>query len=157
MLKYRQRDTGLIKSAAEIKVLHKNTSFSKVVDTFADLGWDKIVPVNMPPESSILKKVVEGTPALINNEWTQVWVEEDKFNTDEDGTKAEKEAAYQSEIDSVACASVRQDRNDRLGRTDWMALSDVIMPTEWATYRQELRNVPEQDGFPYDVNWPEKP
>ena len=27
----------------------------------------------------------------------------------------------------------------------------------WATYRQALRDVPEQDGFPEEVTWPSKP
>ena len=27
----------------------------------------------------------------------------------------------------------------------------------WATYRQALRDLPEQEGFPYNIQWPEKP
>lgn len=27
----------------------------------------------------------------------------------------------------------------------------------WRTYREQLRNVPEQDGFPFDITWPEQP
>lgn len=27
----------------------------------------------------------------------------------------------------------------------------------WRTYREQLRNVPEQDGFPFDITWPQQP
>ena len=32
-----------------------------------------------------------------------------------------------------------------------------IFNSEWAKYRQSLRDIPQQPGFPYDVVWPEKP
>jgi hypothetical protein len=37
-----------------------------------------------------------------------------------------------------------------------MALADRITD-EWRTYRQALRDLPAQDGFPTNVTWPEKP
>ena len=53
--------------------------------------------------------------------------------------------------------AVRNQRNRLLADTDWMALSDNTMTPEWATYRQALRDITEQTGFPYSVNWPTKP
>ena len=41
--------------------------------------------------------------------------------------------------------------------TDWTANSDVTMSGEMRTYRQALRDVPAQEGFPHDVTWPTKP
>ena len=41
--------------------------------------------------------------------------------------------------------------------TDWMALSDVTMSPERATYRQALRDVTDQVGFPDNVTWPIAP
>ena len=32
-----------------------------------------------------------------------------------------------------------------------------IFSSDMAKYRQELRDVPQQEGFPYDIKWPEKP
>lgn len=29
--------------------------------------------------------------------------------------------------------------------------------SEWSKYRQDLLDVPKQDGFPYEVEWPTKP
>ena len=53
--------------------------------------------------------------------------------------------------------SVRNRRNKLLTETDWMALSDVAMTAEMTTYRQALRDVTQQSGFPNTVVWPVKP
>ena len=54
---------------------------------------------------------------------------------------------------------LREERNRRLAETDWMANSDVTMSDAWKTYRQNLRDVPAQDGVTGldDVTWPTKP
>ena len=53
--------------------------------------------------------------------------------------------------------AVRNQRNRLLQDTDWMALSDNTMSEAVTTYCQALRDVPDQDGFPFDVVWPTKP
>ena len=53
--------------------------------------------------------------------------------------------------------AVRNRRNKLIADTDWMALSDNTMTPEWASYRQALRDITEQEGFPYSVIWPTKP
>ena len=50
----------------------------------------------------------------------------------------------------------RKERNELLAETDWMANSDVTMSDAWKTYRQDLRDLPSQSGFP-DVDFPTKP
>lgn len=40
---------------------------------------------------------------------------------------------------------------------DWLkALADVIK-NEWGVYRQQLRDLTKQQGFPYDIDWPSAP
>lgn len=53
--------------------------------------------------------------------------------------------------------NVREERDSRLAKTDWMALSDVTMSPEWAAYRQELRDISDQVGFPFSIAWPIEP
>ena len=48
-------------------------------------------------------------------------------------------------------------RDSLLAATDWTANSDITMSGEMRTYRQALRDVPAQEGFPDDVTWPTKP
>ena len=50
----------------------------------------------------------------------------------------------------------RNERNVLLAETDWMANSDVTMTDDWKAYRQALRDLPAQSGFP-DVDFPTKP
>lgn len=51
---------------------------------------------------------------------------------------------------------VRLERNKRISDTDWMMLSDApTNKTAVEEYRQLLRDVPQQPGFPLDVVWPE--
>lgn len=57
----------------------------------------------------------------------------------------------------VSEADVRKQRDGLLAETDWMALSDVTMSAEMATYRQALRDITDQQGFPSSVTWPTKP
>ena len=53
--------------------------------------------------------------------------------------------------------AIRNRRNRLLSDTDWQALSDNTMTPEWASYRQALRDITSQEGFPYSVTWPTKP
>jgi len=55
-----------------------------------------------------------------------------------------------------AVNNVRNHRNDLLKETDWMAGSDVTMSNTWREYRQALRDLPAQAGFP-NVTWPTEP
>jgi hypothetical protein len=55
--------------------------------------------------------------------------------------------------------NVRDDRNCRLADSDWTQGKDIAdsVSTPWAAYRQALRDVPAQAGFPWDIQWPNKP
>jgi hypothetical protein len=53
---------------------------------------------------------------------------------------------------------VRIERNQKLTESDWTQLADApVDKTAWATYRQGLRNIPNQSGFPFNVVWDDKP
>ena len=72
-------------------------------------------------------------------------------------TKAEQEKVYQENLDAADAEAVRNKRNNLLAETDWMGLSDVTMSSDWATYRQALRDISTQKDFPKNITWPEKP
>ena len=50
---------------------------------------------------------------------------------------------------------VRAERDAKLAATDWTASTDVTMTAEMTAYRQALRDVPAQAGFPNTIDWPE--
>jgi hypothetical protein len=60
--------------------------------------------------------------------------------------------------DSEQAAKVRADRNQRLAACDWTQLADVPVDRQpWAAYRQGLRDITAQQGFPWTVVWPAAP
>lgn len=52
----------------------------------------------------------------------------------------------------------RNERDQLLKDSDWTQISDAPTNKEaWIIYRQELRDVTLQEGFPFNIVWPEKP
>jgi hypothetical protein len=70
-------------------------------------------------------------------------------------------AEEQAEIEAQKAKQVRSERNAKLTETDWTQVDDTpldnVAKNAWANYRQALRDVPDQAGFPFDVNWPSVP
>ena len=52
---------------------------------------------------------------------------------------------------------IRSERNFLLAKTDWTSASDLTMSSDMTAYRQALRDVPTQAGFPTSITWPTKP
>ena len=78
--------------------------------------------------------------------------------TDGETTAAEQEAAYKARKDAEQAASVRNSRTEKLKDSDWTQIADSTADKAvWATYRQALRDVPTQAGFPWTITWPESP
>ena len=70
-------------------------------------------------------------------------------------SKTSEELAQQ---DAGQANSVRSQRNAKLSQCDWTQLADSAADkAAWAAYRQELRDVPAQTGFPWEVTWPTQP
>ena len=63
--------------------------------------------------------------------------------------------------DVAQTKSVRQTRDDKLKESDWMVIcseeTSIAFAAEWAAYRQALRDITAQDGFPWEVTWPDAP
>ena len=68
---------------------------------------------------------------------------------------ADMDYQAKANVDAQQAKSVREDRNKRLADSDWTQLADSQADkSAWATYRQALRDVPTQSGFPWEVTWP---
>jgi hypothetical protein len=69
-----------------------------------------------------------------------------------------KESASQHQNKELLAAAIRTERKRLLAECDWTQLPDApVDQTRWATYRQALRDVTAQAGFPENVLWPEMP
>ena len=64
-------------------------------------------------------------------------------------------------INSILCEQVRSIRSERLRSSDWTQVMDSPLSPElksqWSAYRQSLRDIPSQSGFPGNVSWPQEP
>jgi len=65
-------------------------------------------------------------------------------------------AAVNAENASQQDYLVRSQRDSLLQQSDVYALADRITDA-WTAYRQDLRDIPSQAGFPSDITWPTKP
>lgn len=85
------------------------------------------------------------------NEWSEwlvdTWVEnlDKKFEIFSNNIRAERDQKLTKEVDVIAGNALR-----------WSSLSPE-QQKEWSDYREALLNVPQQEGFPYSVVWPNKP
>jgi len=86
------------------------------------------------------------TPTLIDGVWVRV---KSVVN------KTDAQIAADTESEAL---QVRRERNDLLTACDWTQVADApVDKAAWATYRQALRDVTSQTGFPWEVTWPTKP
>ena len=165
MSEYRIRSTGEVKTQGQIRSMHPNVSLPKVWNANVNetLGIDPVLASPKPEPSGDYKVVVRnGVEQDANGNWVHAWTENDMFQeyTDADGVThsvADQQAAYDAQNTATLAASERAKRDSLLKETDHFGLSDVTMSAEMTTYRQALRDVPQQEGFPSTITWPTKP
>ena len=88
-------------------------------------------------------------------------------DSETEGTAAEQMVEYKARMDEEQAKRIRADRNTRLNDSDWVVTKaidqnaqdnlGIQIPVVWGTYRQALRDVPTQAGFPWTITWPETP
>ena len=130
------------------------TSFPKKIGDaiLASYGIFHVMPETQPEHDPLVQTVVRD-PAPHNNETA---VNEETGETYETGRWVIGYTVENKPLDQ-ASDNVRAHRDRLLAETDWTALVDGTLSTAMATYRQALRDVPTQEGFPYAVTWPSKP
>jgi hypothetical protein len=106
------------------------------------------VEVVATPEITNKQEAVEGAPVLESGVWKQTWTVTDK--------SAEEIAA----IDTAMAEGKKIDRDIKLLTSDWTQLADApitdAQKADYATYRQELRDMPAAADWP-DTAWPADP
>ena len=97
------------------------------------------------------------TGTVYNIKWsdkkTKVTVDDVEIETHFKGDDTAKDARILAD----KWSSVRRDRDRRLAETDYLALSDSTLASNMKTYRQSLRDVPEDNSDPDKISWPSKP
>ena len=165
---YRHRTTGETKTQGEWRAANRNVSLPRVwnANVLDALELDAVLASPKPDAGPYQTAARDGVEQDALGNWVERWVVRDMFSdyTDEQGvthTKAEQEAAYQAGLDATAAKSVRDQRDRLLAECDWIVImhteKGTNIPAEWEIYRQNLRDITAQVGFPHNVTWPEKP
>lgn len=128
-------------SLNQLREDNPNTSFPAVPSDELLAGYD-VHPCSVDPTPAYNEAthfVQLGALVERSGAWVQTW---DIIELDED----------------VAASNVRAARNAEISASDWTQLSDApVDKAAWAEYRAELRDIPQQEGFPFAVVWPTKP
>ena len=135
----------------EIKRRFPNTLFALPLEgqDLSDFGAYEVQPTEQPSINVLTQELQEATPAWVDGAWKQVW------------TIVELSSEDQQAITDSRAHSIRAERDKKLTDTDWTqipnnALSDESK-TAWATYRQSLRDITADSGFPHSITWPDQP
>lgn len=139
-------DNGQVTAVGDYRALFPQTSFPPSGPSDEFLAANGAMKVNVwLPYDQMTQQLAACTP-YIQGDW--VYTVEVVPLTPED-IAARNEAQE---------ASVRAQRDQLLLACDWTQLPDSpVDPLPWRTYRQELRDVPQQPGFPWSVVWPTPP
>lgn len=136
---------------ANFRALHPDTSFPPVLtpELVEPFGFGMFEYRQIPEPAHHYDKAVEA-PAIRDAQgvWRQVW--EIVPMSEAERLKADQDQAV----------IMRHARDLGLMRSDFSQMTDApdwIDRAAWATYRQALRDVPQQAGFPWQVSWPEPP
>ena len=159
--------TGTPKTKVQLRQENKHMSLPEAwTDATLDaLGVARVTAVAKPDVGEWQVAVKDGVEQ-VDGVWQEKWVTQEMFTeyteTDEDGV--ETTVTVQDQVDAKVAAdnaaleaTERATRDNLLKATDHYGLSDVTMTDAMAAYRQALRDVPQQAGFPQTITWPTKP
>jgi hypothetical protein len=136
-------------SLRQIKADNPNTSFP------ADPSLELLASYNVHPytitarpNATDVERVVDDGFHEVNGVWLQTWRVERLPLSDAERRVREQRDDLLAQSDWVVTKAVEQNAADGLG---------IQVPMNWITYRQALRDIPSQAGFPYTVTWPQEP
>ena len=159
MTQVRIRESGQVMFESEFRAYaHENGGHAwdqTTTEILDQLGADVIFEGPQATGGTVYQYSMRQGVELIGDNWHTKYVLGPIFTGE---TAAADEAAYKARKDAERAAVVRQERSAKLKDCDWTQTADSPVNKEtWATYRQSLRDVPSQEGFPWTITWPTEP
>ena len=146
-MQVRIRTTGAVVTEHEFRAMHSSTSMPQQLseELINDFGADVVFEGPQAQPTRYQVGFADGVVQIDGKWYTKHSV-------------AEMDADAITAKDEEQAKSVRQQRNEQLKASDWTQVADApVDQAAWATYRQALRDVTGQEGFPWNVTWPEQP
>lgn len=167
-MQIRIRETGAVMYEAELRSYLKangGPSYDTLTEEVMEaLGVDPVFEGPQATGGTVYQYSQPAGVEQIDGKWYTKYVLGPIFTdtTAEDGTvttAAENEAAYKAQKDADQAKAVRAIRDQKLAATDWVVIkameTGTSVPADIAATRQALRDITAQDGFPWNVTWPD--
>ena len=146
-MQIRIRETGAVMYEGEFRALFPNTSMPQQLSEalINELGADVVFEGPQATPARYQVAFANGVEQIDGKWYTKHSV-------------ADMEQEAKDALDASHADSVRKQRNEKLSECDWTQVNDApVNKTAWATYRQALRDITAQSGFPWTVEWPASP
>jgi hypothetical protein len=167
-MQIRIRETGAVMYEAEFRTFIKANSgptWGQTTEEILDkLGADVVFEGPQATGGTVYQFSMPDGVEQVDGKWYTKYILGPVF-TDRPATEdapaktaAEQEAEYKATKDAEQAKSVRQTRGEKLKDSDWTQVADAsVDQAAWAAYRQALRDITSQAGFPWTIDWPEQP
>ena len=146
-MQIRIRQTGAVMYEGEFRAMHSNTSMPQQLSEtlINDLGADVVFEGPQPQPTRYQVGFADGLEQIDGKWYT-------KYSVADMGQEAK------AIKDAEQAEKTRSQRTDKLKGSDWTQVADApVDKAAWATYRQALRDITAQPGFPWDTQWPDAP
>jgi hypothetical protein len=148
-MQVRIKETGAVMYEAEFRAYTKanggpswETTTTEVLES---LGADVVFEGPQAQPTRYQVAFTDGVQQLDGKWYTKYSV----ANLDADGIAAK---------DAEQAKAMREQRSTKLADCDWTQVADSpVDKAVWATYRQALRDITIQSGFPWTITWPTQP
>ena len=163
-MQVRIRESGAVMYEGEFRALFPNTSMPQQLteELINEFGGDVVLEGPQASGGTVYQYSQRSGVEQIDGKWYTKHILGPVFiDQVVDGvtkTAAEQEAEYKAMKDAEQAKSVRQSRDAKLAECDWTQVADSpVDKAAWATYRQALRDLTTQSGFPWTIEWPTEP
>lgn len=139
-------------SLGDLKERFPNTSFTLPLNAedLSGFGVVEVESLPVPDHDSATQRAKQKDPEYLDGRWVS------GFNVVNIPQKELDAAAEEKRVEAEN--SVINERNNLLRESDWTQLPTGPLTQEqkdsWETYRQALRDISIQEGYPFDVTWP---
>ena len=161
-MQIRIRETGAVMFEDEFRKLFPNTSMPQQLseELINEFGADVVFEGPQASGGTVYQYSQYAGVEQLDGKWYTKYILGPVF-TDGETTAAEQEVAYKAAKDAEQAKSIRQQRDAKLAESDWRVIkaleSNTPQDFEWAAYRQALRDITSQTGFPWTIDWPVNP